>query len=197
MRKINTFWNWFQDNNQTIKNLKSHAYQDKIKICNCFNKQLGYYCKELDFIIVFPKNENQKSELIITANGNPEHIETVSNLISNAPILRYWKFTAFIQTGEEINKKLNQLYCLNKYHEVVIKIPIVIYDEKQRKQDIILHLENYNVYCNNKTLEQTIYFILTDLVNPKSQYKNMNFEWSVKRQSSFDQVIELELNTDN
>ena len=32
MKKINTFWNWFQDNNQTIKNLKdpAHPYRKRI-----------------------------------------------------------------------------------------------------------------------------------------------------------------------
>ena len=86
MRKINTFWNWFQDNNQTIKNLSNETSKNQKHICFWLNRHLGYYCKELDFIIVFPKKEKEKAELIITANGNPEYFNQVVELINQAPI---------------------------------------------------------------------------------------------------------------
>jgi hypothetical protein len=108
MRKINTFWNWFQDNNQTIKNLFNETPNNQKQICYWLNKQLGYYCKELDFMIVLPKKENQKAELIITAKGNPEYFSQVIKLIDKAPVLRYWKFTAFIQPTE--NRQNNRWF---------------------------------------------------------------------------------------
>ena len=97
MKSINTFWNWFQDNNQTIKNLSNETTKSQKNICFWLNKHLGYYCKGLDFIIVFPKKENEKAELIITANGNPEYFNQVVELVNHAPLLKHWKFTAFIQ----------------------------------------------------------------------------------------------------
>lgn len=103
MRKINIFWNWFQDNNQTIKNLKKETPINQKQICYWLTKQLDYYSKDLDFMIVFPKKENQKTELIITANGNPDYFTQVEELINNAPVLKHWKFTAFIQPTANID----------------------------------------------------------------------------------------------
>ena len=104
MRKINIFWNWFQDNNQTIKNLIHETHINQNQIIYWLNKQLNYYSKGLDFIIIFPKKENQKTELIITANGNSDYFNQVIQLIDNAPKLRHWKFTAFIQPIANIDK---------------------------------------------------------------------------------------------
>ena len=104
MRKINTFWNWFQDNNQTIKNLINETPKTQKHLYFWLNRHLGYYCKELDFLIIFPKKEKEKAELIITANGNPNFFSQVTELIKKAPALRHWKFTAFIQPTDSIDK---------------------------------------------------------------------------------------------
>jgi hypothetical protein len=64
MRAINTFWNWFQDNNKTIQNLINETPKNQKHISFWINKNLGYYCKEIDFILVFPNNN--KSKLITT-----------------------------------------------------------------------------------------------------------------------------------
>jgi hypothetical protein len=85
MRAINTFWNWFQDNNQTIQNLINETPKNQKHISFWINKNLSYYCKEIDFMIVFPKIGNTKSELIITANNNPEYFNQVIDLVDNAP----------------------------------------------------------------------------------------------------------------
>ena len=81
MRAINTFWNWFQDNHHTIKNIINETPKNQKHIAFWINKNLSYYCKEIDFMIVFPKNGKTKSELIITANGSPEYFNQVINLV--------------------------------------------------------------------------------------------------------------------
>lgn len=180
MRKINIFWNWFQDNNQTIKNLINEEPKSQQNIYYWLNKQLGYYSKELDFIIVFPKKDNQKTELIITANGNSDYFNQVIQLIDNAPKLRHWKFTAFIQPTENINKiiyRIDEPYIIP---EITIKtseikfLPLN-YDEKTKKLDIIIYLKYYNIQCNTKTLQQVIYIILNDLSGEKLVCQNINF----------------------
>jgi hypothetical protein len=69
MKKINTFWNWFQDNHHTIKTIVNETPETQKYIIFWLGKNLSYYCREIDFIIVFPKKENSKTEFIITANG--------------------------------------------------------------------------------------------------------------------------------
>ena len=196
MRKINTFWNWFQDNNQIIKNLINETPPNQKQICNWLNKQLGYYCKELDFVIVIPKTINQKNKLIITANGNPEYFEQVVKLVINAPILRNWEFTAFIQPIANIEKIIDGLDDPYVFQEITIKsseikfLPLD-YDENSKKIDLIIYLKKYYILCCTKTWQQVIYIILQDLLGEKSLYQNINFVQLAKMPKQTEELIEL------
>lgn len=196
MRKINIFWNWFQDNNQTIKNLINETSINQKQICYWLNKQLGYYSKALDFMIVFPKKENHKTEIIITANGNPEYFNQVIELINNAPILKHWKFTAFIQPTANIDEIIMGLDEPYIFQEITIKtseikfLPLN-YDDKIKKLDIIIYLKNYKIHCNTKILQQAIYIILQDLLGEKSVYQNINFVQLAHLPSKTNELIEL------
>ncbi|MGO4820625.1 MULTISPECIES: hypothetical protein [unclassified Flavobacterium] len=168
MRKINTFWNWFQDNNQTIKSLIYETPKNQIHIIYWLSKNLSYYCEELDFIILFPKNNTDKTELIITANGNVEYFGQVIDLVDNAPQLRKWKFTAFLQSIEKINKIINGLDQPYNIQELTLqsnesKFLPIDYDPIKAKIDTIIFLKEYNLYCNTKTLEQAIFIILQNI----------------------------------
>ena len=179
MKKINTFWNWFQDNNQTIKNLINETPKNQKHISFWLSKNLSYYCKEIDFMIVFPINNN-KSELILTANGNPDYFNHVINLIDNSPQLKNWKFTAFIQRSERINEIIKGLDEPYIFHEITLKASEITflpldYHEVIQKFDIIVFLKNYNLYCDTKTLQQAIFIIIQDILGEKSLYQNINF----------------------
>jgi hypothetical protein len=184
MKKINTFWNWFQDNNQTIKNLINETPKNQKHISFWINKNLSYYCKEIDFMIVFPNNNNNnnnnKSELILTANGNQEYFNQIINLVDNAPQLKNWKFTAFIQPTDRIDELINGLDDPYIFHEITLKaseltfLPLD-YHEVTQKFDIVVFLKNYNLYCHTKTLQQAIFIIMQDIIGEKSLYQNINF----------------------
>jgi hypothetical protein len=196
MRKINTFWNWFQDNNQTIKNLSSENPKNQKHICFWLNRHLGFYCKQLDFMIVLPKEEKQKAELIITANGNPEYFAQVVQLVNNAPVLRNWKFTAFIQPTENIEKIIEGLDEPYVFPEITIKTSEIKfqplnYDEESKKLDIIIYLKNYNIHCCTKTWQQAIYIIFQDVLGEKTLYQNINFVQLAKKPKQVEELIEL------
>ncbi|MFV8355485.1 hypothetical protein ACNQGB_04795 [Flavobacterium sp. XS1P32] len=196
MRKINIFWNWFQDNNQTIKNLINETPKNQKHIAFWLTKNLSYYCREIDFMIVYPKACNGKSELIITANGNPEYFNRVINLVDNAPQLKTWKFTAFIQPMEiidEIMKGLDDPYI---FHEITLKaseltfLPLE-YHEVIQKFDIVVFLKSYNLYCDTKTLQQAIFIIMQDIVGKKSLYQNINFVQLAQMPDNMEGLIKL------
>jgi len=109
MKKINTFWNWFQDNNQTIKNCSNETPENQKKILFWLDKNLKYYGKEIGFMLVLPKKPSEKAEFIITAIGNPDNFRKVIDLVDSAPKLRTWKFSAFIKPSEEIEELMNNL----------------------------------------------------------------------------------------
>lgn len=196
MRKINIFWNWFQDNNQTIKNLIHETPINQNQIIYWLSKQLGYYCGELDFMIVFPKKENQKTELIITANGNPEYFNQVIELINNAPVLRHWKFTAFIRSTENIDKIIESLDEPYIMQEITIKtnkinfLPLN-YHDKIKKIEVIVYLKNYKIHCNTKILKQAIFIILQEVLGEKSLHHNINFVQLAQLRNSNEELIEL------
>jgi hypothetical protein len=193
---MNTFWNWFQDNNQTIKNLINETPKNQKHISFWINKNLSYYCKEIDFMIVFPKSSTGKTELILTANGNPEYFNQVIDLVDNAPQLKNWKFTAFIQPTErieEIMKGLDEPYI---FHEITLKaseltfLPLE-YHELSQKFDIVVFLKSYNLYCDTKTLQQAIFIIIQDIVGEKSLYLNINFVQVAQVPDNKDGLIKL------
>ena len=196
MRKINTFWNWFQDNNQTIKNLFNEKPKNQKQISSWLNRQLGFYCKELDFILIIPKKENQKNELIITANGNSEYFVQVIQLINNAPALKHWKFTAFIKPTkiiDEIIEKLDETFVLK---EITIKtnkikfLPIT-YEKGSKILDVNVYLKNYNIHCNTKKWHQVIYIILQELLDQKTINPYLNFVQLTYNPNKAEDAIEL------
>jgi hypothetical protein len=196
MRAINTFWNWFQDNNQTIKNLINETPKNQKHISFWINKNLNYYCKEIDFMIVFPKVGNTKSELIITANGNPEYFNQVIDLVDNAPQLKSWKFTAFIQPTDRIDKIIEGFDEPYIFHEITLKASelkflTLDYHEETQKFDIIVFLKNYNLYCDTKTLEQAIFIIMQDILGENSLFQNINFVQLAQMPDNNEELIHL------
>ncbi|MBG6063364.1 putative transcriptional regulator YdeE [Flavobacterium sp. CG_9.1] len=180
MKKINTFWNWFQDNNQTIKNLINETPKNQKHIAFWINKNLNYYCREIDFIIVFPKKENSKAEFIITANGNSNYFQQVVLLIDNAPRLRTWKFTAFLMPTEQINKVIEELEKPYIIPEITLKAAklhflALDHDEETQKFEIWIYLKNYNLLCNTKTLSQVICIIIQDQMTQELLSQNSSF----------------------
>ena len=180
MKKINTFWNWFQDNNQTIKNLINETPKNQKHIAFWINKNLSYYSRELDFIIVFPKDIACKFEFIITANGNSDYFQQVIHLIDNAPRLRTWKFTAFIQPTSLINKVIEELENPYIIRENTLKTKnlnfiALDHDHETHKFEIQIYLKNYNLLCNTKTLSQVICIILQNQMTQESLSQNSSF----------------------
>ena len=171
MRKINTFWNWFQDNNQTIKNGINETIEKQEHIHFWINKQLGYYCKEIDFIIIFPNTTEDKTEFIITGNGNPEYFNQVIALIDNAPKLRAWKFTAILLPSQVERRDIPIFSDITlKSHNS--KLLSLDYNENAKKVNIFIHLKSKKIICNTKTFSQLIVLISQDQLSEVIVFKN-------------------------
>ncbi|OAB30620.1 hypothetical protein SAMN05444395_11126 [Flavobacterium fryxellicola] len=196
MKKINTFWNWFQDNNQTIKNLINETPKNQKHIAFWINKNLNYYCREIDFIIVFPKKENSKAEFIITANGNKNYFHELITLVDNAPLLNSWKFTAFIQPTTEIDKMMKGLDDPYIFQDITLKISElkfkpILYDENIKKMDIMIFLKNYNLLCDTKTLKQAIYVILQELLGEERLHQKISLVQLAQMTNKEEDLIQL------
>ena len=180
MKKIHTFWNWFQDNNQTIKKLIHETPQNQQYIIFWINKNLSYYCREIDFIIVYPKKENSKAEFIVTANGNSTYFQQVTALIDNAPRLRTWNFNTFLKPTEQIIQIIEELekpyiICENTLKAKNLYFISLDHDQETDKLEIHIYLKNYNILCNTKTLDQALSIIIIELLGEKTASKKISF----------------------
>jgi hypothetical protein len=180
MKKINTFWNWFQDNHHTIKNLLNETPINQKETLFWLSKNLSYYCREIDFIIVFPKKENSKAQFIVTPNGNSNYFHQVALLIENAPRLRTWEFTAFLIPTEQINKVIEELEKPYIRRENTLKAKNLNFialdnEEETQKFEIQIFLKNYNLLCNTDTLSQVICIIIQNQMTQESVSQNSSF----------------------
>lgn len=179
MKNITLFWNWIIYNEATLRNLKN----EKPKIQKLFlfwlDKNLHYYSEGLDCILIFPKKDNQPTQLIISANGNSDFFEKVIKLVDNAPRLQHWKFTAFIQPSEDIDDMeagLDKPYVFKDINLKASELKFIPFEyEGSKKIDMIVYLKNFTVHCNNKNLLQVVFIIMQDIIGEKLVYEHVNF----------------------
>jgi hypothetical protein len=162
---MKNFWNWFLDDDDTIKNLLNHSAEKQETICHWIKQKLKYYCSKIDFIIVFPKREMGQFEFIINAKGNHKLFKQVIDLLDNAPVLKTWKFTAFIDSKETIAKRINKLDHHFIIHDINLKEDQVKFittnlENYGKKKTIQIHLKSHTIRCSNKTLYQAIFIVL-------------------------------------
>lgn len=180
MKNTIPFWSWFRDNNQKLLQLKTSSAPQQREVLYWLNKNLGYYCTELDCVIRFPNASNPIAELVITACGNPDYFLEVIDLVENAPYIPNWKITAFVkacQNRDQIFQGLDTPIIMRdiSLKSSEIKFRPLYYDAISRKADIIIYIKNYTLYCNNKMLFRAVYYIMQNLFGEKSLYHNINF----------------------
>ncbi|RZK00117.1 MAG: hypothetical protein EOO46_21290 [Flavobacterium sp.] len=179
MKSIILFWEWIRYNEQTLRNLRNEKPAVQKMFIYWLDKHLHNYCEQLESILMFPANENEPTQLVISASGNPQYFDQVTNLIENAPKLRNWKFVAFIQPSqsiEEMEAGLDKPYVFKdiELKASELKFMPFQYDDMQ-KINMIVYLKNFTIHCTNKNLLSVVFIIMQDIVGEKSLFENVNF----------------------
>ena len=179
MNSIILFWDWIRYNEQTLRNLRNEKPAVQKMFIYWLDKHLHNYCEQLESILMFPANENEPTQLVISASGNPEYFDQVTVLIQNAPKLRNWKFVAFIQPSQSIDQMeagLDKPYVFKDIELKASELKFMPFQyEDVKKIDMIVYLKNFTVHCTNKNLLHVIYIIMQDIVGEKSLFENVNF----------------------
>ena len=141
------------------------------------NNRLCQFNKNLDLII---KNGKDKSELIITANGNPYLFKEVELLVHFAPVVERWKITAFLQPETNITKYEQGTDKPLEYYGISLKISEMYFEplenlEKPTDLGIKVFLKNYIIHKDNPRLREAVYTHIEHLVGEKSFANDIAF----------------------
>lgn len=196
MKNSHNFWNWFQDNNLMIKNSINDNAAVQKNISFWISKNLSYYANELAFMIVFPKNKKEKTEFIVSTNGNSDLIAAVLNLIDNAPQLWSWQFTACIESTNQINEVIKCMTDPFIFQEMSLKASQSIFlpldhDQQSREYNIIFKCSNYSIFCNALNMQLAIYYILKDNRDLRVNKQSINFVQLAQKEEDNEGVIKL------
>jgi hypothetical protein len=72
-----------------------------------------------------------------------------------------------------------------------LKFKPLLYNENIEKLDIIIFLKNYNLLCDTKTLKQTIYIILQELIGEERLYQKISLIQLAQTTNEEEDLIQL------
>lgn len=106
IRSYADFWKWFQKNEKDFFKAVKSGEKIESKFFDKLSPKLGEI-KE-GYFYVTGMYDNSTAELILTAEGNPNHIFFVEELVKAAPDIAGWKFTALkpALSIEQVNIKM-------------------------------------------------------------------------------------------
>lgn len=174
---INSFWNHFKKNNYAFLLLKEIPTEELEIHFNKLNEKLSEYNKDLGFII---KNGKSKSELIITAHGNPYLFKEVELLVHYAPTLEHWKITAFLQPELNISKYEDATDKPFQFYGISLKVSEMYFvplenPKKPKELGVRIYINNYLFHKDNPKLREAVYIQIEHLIGEKSFANDIAF----------------------
>ena len=178
-KTVEHFWSWFSGHQSKLKNLITLSAKEKTHYIHWLDWHLHFYAPGVDFILIFPNRKNEKIQMIISANGNPDFFNKVYEVIKSAPKLKDWEFIAFVQPSKDIDEMeagLDKPYIFKDINLKASELKFMPFEhENEKKIDMIVYLKNFTVHCNNKNLLQVVFIIMQDIIGEKLFFENINF----------------------
>ncbi len=177
MNPIQNFWQLFQKENLALFLLNDLPKEVTLEKLNALTQAMKEYNKDLGYII---KSGTEKSELIITAHGNPYLFKEVELLVFHAPKLERWKITAFLQPEIDIDTYENgtdkplEFYGISLRISEIYFLPLEV-PGKPHEFSIKVLLKNYIVHKDNPRLREALYVHIEHLIGEKSFANDLSF----------------------
>ena len=174
---INSFWNYFKKNNFTFLLIKEIPAEELEKHFNKLNEYLSEYNEDLGVIII---NGKSKSELIITAHGNPYLFKEVELLVHYAPTIERWKITPFLQPEKNISKYEDRTDKPFQFYGISLKVSEMYFlplenPKKPKELGICVYINNYNFHKDNPKLREAVYIQIEHILGEKSFANDIAF----------------------
>lgn len=177
MNPIQNFWQLFQKENLALFLINDLPKEVTLEKLNALTQAMKEYNKDLGYII---KSGKEKSELIITAHGNPYLFKEVELLVFHAPKLERWKITAFLQPEIDIDAYENgtdkplEFYGISLRISEIYFLPLEV-PGKPHEFGIKVLLKNYIVHKDNPRLREALYVHIEHLIGEKSFANDLSF----------------------
>jgi hypothetical protein len=197
-KKIHSFWLYFCQNQETLSHLKKLSAEEMEQQFSMLTKKLHLYNKDLDSTII---NGSTKSEIVITAHGNPYLFKEVELLVHYAPQLTHWKITALIQPIDDISIYEDATDKPIEFYGISLKISDIYFIPLENKENntnlgIRVYFDNYKAYKKTKNFQEVIYILIEYLIGEKAFANDLTFIDFAQIPKKKDKLINLYYLTD-
>lgn len=177
LKKITSFWNWFQDNEEAIKNAFLLGINTE-EVFNNLNRNYKYISKRIGFLIIGPEQEQEKCTIIFTAAGYRKLFPKIIELENTAPKLQYFTPQAFIKPIKDIEKyrqgKDNPYTFENfKIQISQLQFALLDYNTTTKHLKIKLYIPKYNEIKQFEELTMELKFIVMDVIGEIAYRKHI------------------------
>jgi hypothetical protein len=174
---ITNFWNHFKENNFVFRLMPDIPKEEQEKYFGKLNQLLYEYNEDLGVIIT---NVKTKSELIITAKGNPYLFKDVELLVHYAPTIKPWIITAFLQPVGDIDEFEKGTDEPLEYFGISLKISQMYFIPLENcnnpnRLGLRVYLKNYIVHKDNPRLREVVYTLIEHIIGEKAFANEINF----------------------
>jgi len=163
------FWRWFEEKSDDFRFFREMEPEECEEIFEELTERLHLYCTSLFFEMRI--NTINEGELIITAEGNEEFFDDAEFLVSKAPEIDHWTFTALIPADEDQE---------GIEYEDLDLIPSEIWftaiedEDDPEKLNLVIHFRDYDVVKLSEHLDTAIFLLLQSVLGEKAFAQHIN-----------------------
>ena len=179
MKKITTFWNYFQKNEQDILNAILLGINTE-EVLSQITKKLDYVSRRIGYEIKFHKTSNDKFIIIFTGNGYRKLFAKIIALENQAPALEHFTAQAFIKPLEDVTKYKNGTDdpCNCGNYEIKIselQMTLLDYNIATKQIKIDVYLPHYNELKHFEDLKYNIDWMVMQIIGEIAFRKRIKF----------------------
>jgi hypothetical protein len=156
------FWRWFEEKSEDFRFFREMEPEECEELFEELTERLHLYCTSLFFEMRI--NTINEGELIITAEGIEEFFDDAEFLVSKAPEVDHWTFTALIPADEDSE---------GIEYEGLDLIPSEIWftaiedEDTPDKLNLVIHFSDYDLVKQNEHLDTAIFLLLQSVLGEK------------------------------
>lgn len=163
------FWRWFEEKSDDFRFFREMEPEECEELFESLTERLHLYCTSLFFEMRI--NAINEGEFIVTAEGVVEFFDDAEFLVSKAPEIDHWTFTALIPADED-NEGIE--------YEDLDLIPSEMWftaiedADMPDKLNLVIHFMDYDLVKMNEHLDTAIFLLLQSVLGEKMFAQHIN-----------------------